>query len=88
MDNIAIADLTMVPNPVRVAEELVVVGEFTELERQGLIVTVFNALGQKVYEAEPDIYPIVVDGLYQRGVYVVRVVTGLGEVYQGKVIVE
>ena len=88
VDNIAIADLTMVPNPVRVAEELVVVGEFTELERQGLIVTVFNALGQKVYEAEPDIYPIVVDGLYQRGVYVVRVVTGLGEVYQGKVIVE
>ncbi len=88
VDNIAITDLTMVPNPVRVAEELVVVGEFTELERQGLVVTVFNALGQKVYEAEPDIYPIVVDGLYQRGVYVVRVVTGLGGVYQGKVIVE
>ena len=88
VDNIAIVDLTMVPNPVRVAEELVVVGEFTELERQGLVVTVFNALGQKVYEAEPDIYPIVVDGLYQRGVYVVRVVTGIGEVYQGKVIVE
>ena len=88
VDNITISDLTMVPNPVRIAEELTISGEFTELERQGLMVTIFNAIGQKVYEAEPDNYPIVVDGLYQRGVYVVRVVTGVGEVRQGKVIVE
>ena len=88
VDNITISDLTMVPNPVRIAEELTISGEFTELERQGLVVTIFNAIGQKVYEAEPDNYPIVVDGLYQRGVYVVRVVTGVGEVRQGKVIVE
>ena len=88
VDNVIISDLTMVPNPVRVAEELTISGEFTEAERQGLMVTIFNAIGQKVYEAEPDNYPIVVDGLYQRGVYVVRVVTGVGDVHQGKVIVE
>ena len=88
VDNVIISDLTMVPNPVRVAEELTISGEFTESERQGLMVTIFNAIGQKVYEAEPDNYPIVVDGLYQRGVYVVRVVTGVGDVHQGKVIVE
>lgn len=36
----------------------------------------------------PNNYPIVIDGLQHRGVYVVRVVTGSGDVRQGKIIVE
>jgi hypothetical protein len=88
VDNVAAVDLTMVPNPVRIAETLTIVGEFTAAEREGLVLTVFNAVGQKVYEAEPDNYPIVVDGLHHRGVYIVRIVTGAGDVRQGKVIVE
>jgi hypothetical protein len=88
VDNVAAVDLTMVPNPVRITETLTIVGEFTAAEREGLVLTVFNAVGQKVYEAEPDNYPIVVDGLHHRGVYIVRIVTGAGDVRQGKVIVE
>ena len=88
VDGVAVFELAMVPNPVRVSEVLTVVGEFSEVERQGLIVTVLNAVGQKVYEDEPSTCPILIEGLQQRGVYIVRIVTGTGDVRQGKVIVE
>ena len=88
VDNVTLANLTLVPNPVRVEEQLFVAGEFSAAERNGLIVSVYNAVGQKVYEVEPNNYPIVIDGLQHRGVYVVRVVTGTGDVRQGKIIVE
>ena len=88
VDNIAMNDLVMVPNPVRVSEKLTIVGEFSEVERQGLVVTVFNTIGQKVYESEPVNHPIEIEGLQQSGVSVVRIVTGNGNVHQGKIIVE
>lgn len=88
VDGIVLTDLTMVPNPVRVYEELTILGEFSDSEQNGLVVKVFNTVGQKVYESEPESYPITINGLEQRGVYIVQIVTGTGVVHKGKVIVE
>ena len=88
VDNLSAADLTMVPNPVRVSEALTIEGEFSAAEREGMVVSIYNAIGQKVYEVEPTRDSIVIEGLQQRGVYIVRVTTGTGEHRQGKIIVE
>ena len=81
-------DLIMVPNPVVANHTLYINADFTVEEREGLMVEVFNAVGQRIYVDTPNIYPIEIDGLNITGVYVVRVVTGDGKSYQGKVIVE
>ncbi len=81
-------DLIMVPNPVYANNTLYVYADFTIEERTGLVVEVFDLLGQCIYVDTPSIYPISIDGLNNSGVYMVRVVTGDGKTYQGKVIVK
>ena len=86
--NVNSVDLTLVPNPVELGNILFVNAEFTKEQTEGLLVEVFNAVGQKVYSDEPSVYPIEINGLSQRGVYLVRITTGNGNVYQGKVVVK
>jgi hypothetical protein len=88
LDNLKATDLTLVPNPVKVNNTLYINAEFTSEEAEGLVVEVFNAIGQLVYSETPTLYPIAIEGLAQRGVYMVRITTGGGQIYQGKVIVE
>ena len=88
VDNISIKDLIMYPNPVAINSTLSVVAEFTSEERDGLFVEVFNAIGQRVYVDSPIVYPIQISGLIERGVYLVRITTGNGDLYQGKVVVK
>ena len=88
IDNVTTIDLQLVPNPVKANNTLYINAEFSSVEKDSLVVEVFNSIGQKVYSAMPIIYPIEISELNQRGVYIVRVVTGNGTSYQGKVIVE
>ena len=88
VDNVNSYDLVMVPNPVAVNGTLYINAEFTPEERDGLVVEVFNAIGQRVYVEYPSIYPIEVTGLAERGMYIVRIIAGNGKSYQGKIIVE
>jgi hypothetical protein len=88
LDNLKATDLTLVPNPVKVNNTLYINAEFTSEEAEGLVVEVFNAIGQLVYSENPTLYPIAIEGLAHRGVYMVRITTGGGQIYQGKVIVE
>jgi hypothetical protein len=81
-------DLIMVPNPLKANSILFINAEFSDEERNGLVVEVFNAVGQCIYMETPTVYPIAVDGLNTTGVYVVRVITGNGKSYLDKVIVE
>jgi hypothetical protein len=53
-----------------------------------MLVEVFNAVGQRVIVDTPTVYPVEINGLSERGVYIVRIVTGDGNVYQGKVVVQ
>jgi hypothetical protein len=86
--NVSAMDLVLVPNPVKSGNTLYVNAEFTKEQTNGLVVEVFNAVGQRVYIDEPYIYPIEITGLIQRGVYLVRITTGDGKMYQSKVVVE
>ena len=88
VDNIVANDLVLVPNPVKVDGKLFVQSNFTKQDRKGLVVEVFNSIGQLVYVEKPTVYPITIEGLNQRGVYLVRITSGNGNVYQSKVVVE
>ena len=86
--NVNTVDLILVPNPIESGNTLFVNAEFTKEQSEGLLVEVFNAIGQKVYGDKPYVYPIEINGLTQRGVYLVRITAGNGKVYQGKVVVK
>ncbi len=88
VDNIDANTLIMYPNPVSANTTLYVSAEFTSEEREGLYVEVFNAIGQRVYVDTPSIYPVQINGLSERGIYMVRITTGTGKLYQGKVLVK
>ena len=88
VDNISVNDLMLLPNPVNVNNTLLVSAEFTSEESVGLYVEVFNAVGQRVYVDTPSVYPIQISGLSERGIYMVRVTTGTGKLYHGKVVVK
>ena len=88
VENVEALDLVLVPNPVKANNTLYVEAEFTVNERRDMLVEVFNAVGQRVIVDAPTVYPVAIDGLSERGVYVVRIITGEGTVYQGKVVVQ
>lgn len=88
IDNLMVQNLIMVPNPLKANQILYIVNDFTMEERIGLYVEVFDAKGQRVFADEPENYPIAIDYLNQSGIYVVRIVTGTGNIYTGKVLFE
>ena len=88
LENIRTRDLILIPNPVNANNTLFVEAEFTDEERDGMVVEVFNSIGQRVFVDTSVASTIMIDGLSERGVYIVRVITGTGSIYQGKVIVK
>ena len=88
IDNVNVTDLILVPNPVKANNTLYVEAEFSVEERSDMTIEVFNAVGQRVFVNKPSIYPIEIKGLSDLGVYMVRIITGVGSVYQGKVVVQ
>lgn len=88
VESVDFIDLMLVPNPLTVNSTLYINAEFSASEREGLVVEVFNSVGQIIYRDEPTEYPITVAGLNQRGLYIVRILTAEGKSYSGKVIVE
>ena len=85
---ITVQDLVLAPNPVKASETLYVINDFSLEERNGLRFELFNSMGQCVYVGEPNAYPIAIEGMSQTGIYILRIVTGTGSVYQGKVLFE
>jgi len=81
------ADLKIYPNPVRRSETVYLDYTFSESQKEGLVVEMFNTLGERVMSRRPDIYPITLSNLPAAGVYVVRV-TGANLHLVGKLIVE
>lgn len=87
-DDSYLIPITVAPNPIRGGESTYLVKEWTEAEKSGMIVEVFNAVGQRLMMFRPTVYPITIDGIFTAGVYNVRVISGTGEVYIGKLIVK
>ena len=75
------------PNPVHVQAPAYIHYDFTEAEKDGMLVEVFTGTGSKVQGFAPEVFPINVGKyLFAPGVYMVRVTTGTGEVLVGRII--
>ena len=88
LENAELVELVLTPNPVQVGEELLINATFSAEELEGMVVEVFNSVGQCVYTSQPVVAPIAINGLPQAGVYMVNITTASGGRYQGKVIVK
>ena len=88
VDNVIVQKLIMVPNPLKANQTLYIINDFTIEEKASLYVEMFDARGQRVLFNEPGSYPISIDYLNQSGIYIVRIVTGTGRVYMGKILFE
>lgn len=87
-DNSFIIPMVVAPNPIRGGEVTYLVKEWTDEEKAGMTVEVLNSVGQRLMMFKPNSYPISIDGIYTAGVYHIRVISGTGDVYIGKLIVK
>lgn len=88
MESTSLLPVTVSPNPINGGQSTFVNHEWTAAEREGLKVEVLNSVGQIVDSFTPAVYPIEISGLYVRGVYYIRITSGTGDVYLGKLIVK
>lgn len=88
VDNVYALPLTIVPNPIGSGQATYVNREFTAEEQRGLRIEVVNSLGQIIAMQYPTQYPIAVSGIDVSGLYYIRVITGTGDLYVGKLIVK
>lgn len=88
VDNVYALPLVIAPNPVRGGESTFVDRTWTAEERKGLTVEILNSVGQIVSSEQPMIYPIEIRTLNVSGIYYIRILSGTGELYVGKLIVK
>lgn len=88
LEDVNAKDLVVAPNPIGVDGIAVVEYTWSFEEQDGLRVEIINSLGQRVDVFEPKLYPIVLSRIGVAGVYYVRITTGMGGVYVGRLIVE
>ena len=86
--NTEIGHLFIYPNPVMHGEVVYVDITLNQEELDGLIVEVYNSIGQRESIFEANSYPIRIDHLDVAGVYVIKLTTRTNQVYYGKVIVQ
>ena len=79
--------LVIAPNPIKGGETTYVNQSWTAEEQRGLRIEVIDARGEVVMSDYPTEYPITITRLNVRGVYLVRIVSGTGDVYVGKLVV-
>ncbi|MGM9794962.1 MAG: fibronectin type III domain-containing protein [Candidatus Aphodosoma sp.] len=80
--------IIMAPNPISGGQQTIINREWTATEQDGLRVEVLNTVGQIVETFTPATYPIEVGGIYTSGVYYIRITTGTGDVYLGRLVVK
>ena len=88
VDNAYALPIIVAPNPVVGGQSTFVNREWTAEEQNGMRVEVLNAVGQVVDIFTPATFPIEVGGIYTSGVYYIRVTSGTGEVYLGRLVVK
>ena len=88
VDNAYALPIIVAPNPVVGGQSTFVNREWTAEEQNGMRVEVLNAVGQVVDVFTPATFPIEVGGIYTSGIYYIRVTSGTGEVYLGRLVVK
>ena len=87
VDNAYALPIVVAPNPVYGGQSTFVNREWTAAEQSGMRVEVLNSVGQVVEVFTPTTFPIEVGGIYTSGVYYIRVTTGTGDIYLGRLVV-
>ncbi|MGM9795716.1 MAG: fibronectin type III domain-containing protein [Candidatus Aphodosoma sp.] len=88
VDNAYALPIVVAPNPVYGGQSTFVNREWTAEEQNGMRVEVINAVGQVVNIFTPATYPVEVNGLTVSGVYYIRITSGAGDVYIGRLVVK
>lgn len=88
VDNSYALPLVVAPNPVLGGQSTFVNREWTAEEQNGMRVEVLNSVGQVVEIFTPTTFPIEVSGIYTSGVYYIRVTSGTGDIYLGRLVVK
>ena len=88
VDNAYALPIIVAPNPVLGGQSTFVNREWTVEEQNGMRVEVLNAVGQVVEIFTPATFPIEVGGIYTSGIYYIRITSGTGDVYLGRLIVK
>lgn len=79
--------ITLAPNPINGGEISYIYADWTDKEREGMMVEIISTSGQIVKRMKPETFPISIDDIPITGTYLVRIVTGTGNVYVKKLIV-
>lgn len=69
-------ELILYPNPVGIGEEVSINYDFTEKQKHGLYLDVYNSAGINVFHNEPTSYPITIPGQTEKGYYFILITTG------------
>ena len=88
LDVVCSLPLVIAPNPVSGSQMAYVERQFTIEEQSGLRVEVVNSVGKVIYSDVPTIYPIAIGNIDVSGIYYVRITTGTGQVYVGRLMVK
>lgn len=87
VDNVYALPLVIAPNPILGGEVTYVNRTWTAEEQRGLTLEIVNAMGQIIMVDQPQRYPIAIEGIDVRGVYIVRIISGTGDTYIGRIVV-
>ena len=79
--------ISIIPNPVAAGQSAVIEYYFSESDKQGLYVDIYDNVGLLYYHIEPTTYPIVLPSNLAVGIYNIKVVTGIGQIFNVKLIV-
>lgn len=82
-----LSDLTLYPNPVKVGDVINIAGDFTLEELDGMQVEIYTMLGSCIYSSQFSSMNSQLS-IDDRGLYIVRVIAGNGNIYQGKIVVK
>lgn len=80
-------EITLFPNPANSSTKVLLYGDFTAEERNGLTVEVLNPLGVKIQQVEPTRYPVQLKEIEYAGAYTVVVTMGTGRTIVKKLVV-
>ena len=88
IDMVESQQLIVAPNPIKRGEVSYVNRDWSAAERQNMIVETLNSLGQVIQRFNPSSFPIEIGNLQVSGTYYVRIITGTGERYVGRLIIK
>ncbi|MGM9794932.1 MAG: choice-of-anchor J domain-containing protein [Candidatus Aphodosoma sp.] len=84
----SILPIIIAPNPILGGQSTFVVREWTAEEQEGMRVEVLSAEGQLVDTIESFTYPIEIKGNLVSGIYIIRIISGTGDVYVSRLVVK